>query len=471
MLQQLLLATALAFFAGTSRLEPKTHAMAIAQLSTAGAGVSQSQIDWVEACVVSSDEWVAEVDWVEAGVVSPVEAVGQWLLQPQAMHYLNTSQSILLSVQELIDCETESDRCEGGNEQDAFTYIQRNGLSSESDYPYKAERSISGCKRNKIAATSRISGYYKGGSLDYKAVSDNTDKDKHAVLIVGYGIDSNGVKYWRFKSSWGADWGEGAFGRIRRHVTMSEERWSRSNVAAAATAGHSFGFLGSYLKPHAMAIAGWSTAGVGLWYYMNLPPSEVDWVEAGVLSLRLSGIRSYRKAVAAVGPWLLQPRSKLYITIIPCSQSLYRFKSSSTVTHRVMGVMVALSKSGCMRNKIAATLTTRISGFRLVDPTEDALGIAVAKQPVVVALESSDDFRKYKGGTIDYKAGETNRLHFVMIVGYGVDPDGIKYWRFKNSWEPRWGEGGFGRIRRYVGDERGVLGIFKWQGLYPVLED
>ncbi|XP_044334933.1 ervatamin-B isoform X2 [Triticum aestivum] len=221
-----------------------------------GAGVSEA--DWVKTCVVSSADWVAEVDWVEAGAVSPVVRNQRhcgccWAMAAaasvEAMHYLKTSKSISLSVQELIDCDTKSKGCDGGLIQNALRYVQENGLSSEPHYPYKGERSISGCKQNKIAATSRISGfqfvdptedalekavarqpvvvslhcsdglmrYYKGGIVDYEPVSGMTNEE-HYVLIVGYGTDSNGVKYWRFKNSWGPIWGEGGFGRIRRHV-------------------------------------------------------------------------------------------------------------------------------------------------------------------------------------------------------------------------------------------------------------
>jgi hypothetical protein len=72
---------------------------------------------------------------------------------------------------------------------------------------------------------------------------------------------------------------------------------------------------------------------------------------------------------------------------------------------------------------------------------------------------------------MDYEAlPDTPPNHVVLIVGYGTDPDGIEYWRFKNSWGGDWGEGGFGRIRRHVGGERGVLGMFIDPGVYPVMD-
>jgi C1A family cysteine protease len=169
----------------------------------------------------------------------------------EAVHYMNTKQSIELSVQELIDCDSENDGCEGGRCYDALAYILNNGLSSESSYPYMARGTISGCKRDK-AVVAKISDYefveateealeeavakqpvivsllytdaldsYEGGIIDAlpPTLPDSNEIEPHYVLIVGYGTDSNGVPYWRFKNSWGKTWGEGGFGRIRRHVT------------------------------------------------------------------------------------------------------------------------------------------------------------------------------------------------------------------------------------------------------------
>ena len=41
---------------------------------------------------------------------------------------------------------------------------------------------------------------------------DSTD---HSILIVGYGSE-DGVDYWLFKNSWGKEWLDGGFGKIRR---------------------------------------------------------------------------------------------------------------------------------------------------------------------------------------------------------------------------------------------------------------
>ncbi|KAM3413381.1 hypothetical protein ACQJBY_004517 [Aegilops geniculata] len=203
----------------------------------------------------------SKVDWVEAGVVSSVVREQKhcgccWAMAAvasvEALHYMKTNQSIMLSVQQLIDCDTKNNGCNAGHSEDALEYIRKNGLWSESSYPYMYQSNSLGCKGNKTVVA-RISGFetvsrteealeeavaklsmvirlkwppsmhnYKGGIVEYEdlptTLPDGTELRWHAVIIVGYGTDSNGVKFWRLKNSWGETRGEGGYGRIRRHV-------------------------------------------------------------------------------------------------------------------------------------------------------------------------------------------------------------------------------------------------------------
>jgi|EP00927_Polykrikos_kofoidii_P077436 cathepsin L len=68
--------------------------------------------------------------------------------------------------------------------------------------------------------------------------------------------------------------------------------------------------------------------------------------------------------------------------------------------------------------------------------------------PLVVSLQSGQEWNMYDRGIFDVCDQDAIIDHAVMLVGYGIDA-GTRYWLLQNSWGPDWGEDGFIRILRH----------------------
>jgi len=150
-----------------------------------------------------------------------------------------------LSTQQLVDCDTSNNGCDGGMFPGAFEYIKTNGLEFDKDYPYKA--SVGTCRYSSSLATNRVTGYQyctnysstpncsidkvygllsqgplsvgiDGSSIQsyYKGVfSAKCSEDNHAVILAGYGVDTKSGEYWLVRNSWGTGWGEAGYIRVK----------------------------------------------------------------------------------------------------------------------------------------------------------------------------------------------------------------------------------------------------------------
>lgn len=164
----------------------------------------------------------------------------------EGIHQIATGKLVSLSEQELVDCDTKGvdQGCEGGYMEDGFEFIIKNGgISSEANYPYKA--ADGSCKKG-TSPVAQIKGYEKVPPNSEKAlqkavanqpvsVSINADGSgfmfyssgiysgecgtelDHGVTAVGYGI-ANGTEYWLVKNSWGTQWGEEGYVRMKRGI-------------------------------------------------------------------------------------------------------------------------------------------------------------------------------------------------------------------------------------------------------------
>lgn len=205
-----------------------------------------------------------DVDWRKSNIVSPVKNQGEcgscWTFASaeavESHAAKKTGELAVLSEQQILDCTPNPKHCggtggcQGGTAELAFGRINEiGGLSSEWTYSYKSFHGQNfQCQFNttmtppqvKVASYKRIpTNQYAplmeavatqgpiAISVDASAWSHyetgvfngcnqtNPDID-HAVLLVGYGTDTQLGDYWLVRNSWSPTWGEEGYIRVYR---------------------------------------------------------------------------------------------------------------------------------------------------------------------------------------------------------------------------------------------------------------
>ena len=150
--------------------------------------------------------------------------------------FIKTGKLNSLSEQQLVDCSKAQGNqgCNGGWMDQAFAYVEKSPLETETDYAYKARdqscsyvaskgvgtvSSYVDVTPNSVAqlkaaiAKSPVSVAIEADQIAFQAYRSGVitsgcgQQLDHGVLAVGYGTENN-VDYFLVKNSWGASWGD-----------------------------------------------------------------------------------------------------------------------------------------------------------------------------------------------------------------------------------------------------------------------
>jgi hypothetical protein len=191
----------------------------------------------------------SSLDWVAKGAVNPIKNQAScgscWAFSTactlEGVGFVTSGKLVSVSEQNIVDCDSNDDGCNGGLPSRALQWSSNNGgVASESAYRYTAR---DGSCRSGVSKIIHNQGYqrvsqnedqiaqalaqygplsiavdangfsgYNGGVLQNPSCS--TSGLNHAINIVGYG--TSGIQYWKVRNSWGTSFGESGYIRMAR---------------------------------------------------------------------------------------------------------------------------------------------------------------------------------------------------------------------------------------------------------------
>ncbi|XP_020239699.1 macrodontain-1 [Cajanus cajan] len=197
---------------------------------------------------ISVSDIEPSLDWRTKGAVNKIKNQGKcgscWAFSAVAtvegIIKIKKGKLVSLSEQQLVDCASD-DGCNGEFVETAYEYIERYGLANEAEYPYKGKegtcamlkpeiQNIIGYQRVpkeseeellKAVANQPVSVLLDGSGQAFQFYSEGVFHGEcgtilnHAVTAIGYGEDTDG-KYWLLRNSWGSQWGEGGYMKLKR---------------------------------------------------------------------------------------------------------------------------------------------------------------------------------------------------------------------------------------------------------------
>jgi len=166
------------------------------------------------------------------------------------------------SVQQLVDCDSTNNGCDGGWMFKGYKYTSKFGMMHKDSYPYISKEGK--CKYDKdlvifknlgMVQESPLSNnrlkelvnkqpvavginandnlrFYKSGVLteDFLKCSDPSEPVNHGVVVVGFGKVARGEKgagfckeYWLVRNTWGTNWGDKGFFKLCMDGAGSDE--------------------------------------------------------------------------------------------------------------------------------------------------------------------------------------------------------------------------------------------------------
>ncbi|KAM5170151.1 cathepsin 8-like [Mantella aurantiaca] len=196
------------------------------------------------------------VDWRDSKCVTPIRQQGIcgscWAFATvgaiESRLCIKSHELVKLSEQQLVDCDPIDSGCCGGLPVLALLYTEMNGIMKREDYEYTGKKmacsynsdkalflnvskSYSMTGEENMASSVALEGPITVGfgvDLEFflydKGIYDGAcaESMNHAIIIVGYGTENdeeNGSQdYWIIKNSWGEEWGENGYGKIKRKV-------------------------------------------------------------------------------------------------------------------------------------------------------------------------------------------------------------------------------------------------------------